>query len=1287
MRNYWFFLLVSLIGFPAQSQVERVTWNGKEYYVYPHQDESQVQESYSPFNLFSMLAESQEVLQRDDKNRKVISVTVEPIDKKEKGPFLLDGRKFKKTREFIALAMQHHPEIFYSYSAGIDGEIIPATEPLPDGEYIQYYRDLPYLDGKILRYRNDVVAAVFSIKNGQLDGYAKWIAADGKLIKQGNYLNGARHGEWNVFSYEAKYDETQTKIPEPRKYTLELLEESIAKQQYDTVVERWEFQNGLREGKYTKIQSGVLLQSGHYHDDEETGEWIIKEYRFDVNEKEGTFKRSAEPVLLKHYTHANPKKIGRSVIIRDDYMTDDFWIDEYEEEFDPKKVREFRAQYHELRFESFRQFYTLYEPEEETEDENLELPDEDNTSYEGSEDYYGDFEHYYDSPSTYKHYTRNDLIDSLGYQFEYEGVYEEYYDNGQLKLRFEVIDGVLVKEDTIFWDNGFPANVVNFLPDSNIYEQVFFDNEGKPFKRLTYDAKGNSLQKEEYEYEEYGYYDFEEDREIEINGRKYHEDHYWNKYVFKKDLKLDSITETQVLEETLWMRDSALATIETYNPDSRTLSETRYDISKKPIVTYQTVFNEDFTTLTGETDTRIANLHLHRQVNGSYIPDNPYMGSSGDSLRPERITYWRGQFDWDSDQTLFLDDKPFTGSFDMLLNQKKYGLKTTPNSIHFSLPENEGVLFGKVINKYYKKPNGKRDPLLDYTFMGNFAPITNGLNFLIPHLSFLSDLDSDYYRGDEENNPMIAGSKDYKITGTFLNGKPEGPWKTTDKSSETLVEVSFVKGEPDGVMKTYDVVEPLTKKQLKWLDKNPEYEEYILAETGYSLRGDAPLEKKRYVSRIATFRNGMQHGESVQFDWTGDTLSYSFYKDGRQDGTAFERTKYTYSVRNYEDGLLDGLAHTWITIPGREPILLYDLNFQNGGLQGESKAYHTNGKLAKHGFFLSGQPIDDYEAFDTLGVRYQYVKFLYNQPVEEKIWEENQLSVRYTFDWRDSIPFETWDISESSSLDRLLIEMDWSNGSEYQPYFGRPSLVDKSGIDYTMTKYYPNDKIAREGMISKGKKVGCWNYYSYDGRFLYEVDYADTIIAVNDSIRFKSKGILTYVDEKGDPLSHSYVIEKFEKYDCSHTDHYEERMLYAFWEKDTSVHRMNGYVKNYYDNGVLQNEGWVKDGLPTGVWKLYDNAGNLSHVGEYIMGKRQGRWLSGDLGQVKYLGDICLNPNLPNLEEIMAYQEKLLDITVVYYRLGSVIKTEYYGVNMNANEPPEGYEGEGDYFEGYYDED
>ena len=142
-------------------------------------------------------------------------------------------------------------------------------------------------------------------------------------------------------------------------------------------------------------------------------------------------------------------------------------------------------------------------------------------------------------------------------------------------------------------------------------------------------------------------------------------------------------------------------------------------------------------------------------------------------------------------------------------------------------------------------------------------------------------------------------------------------------------------------------------------------------------------------------------------------------------------------------------------------------------------------------------------------------------------------------------------------------------------------------------------------------------------------------------------------------------------------------MLYTFWERSASEHRINGYVKNYYDNGVLMNEGNVKDGLATGVWKFYDPYGSLNLVGEYILGKRNGRWLSGDLAQVKYMGDICLNPNLPNLDEILGYQEKLLDISVIYYQMTAVKKREYYGVNMNAEGPPEGYFGE----DGYYDEE
>jgi hypothetical protein len=73
----------------------------------------------------------------------------------------------------------------------------------------------------------------------------------------------------------------------------------------------------------------------------------------------------------------------------------------------------------------------------------------------------------------------------------------------------------------------------------------------------------------------------------------------------------------------------------------------------------------------------------------------------------------------------------------------------------------------------------------------------------------------------------------------------------------------------------------------------------------------------------------------------------------------------------------------------------------------------------------------------------------------------------------------------------------------------------------------------------------------------------------------------------------------------------------------------------------------MQNGLPTGVWKLYDPNGKLHQIGEYVQGKRNGRWLSGDLSKTKYLGEICMNPNLPDLEERIETQEKMLNISMV----------------------------------------
>lgn len=183
-------------------------------------------------------------------------------------------------------------------------------------------------------------------------------------------------------------------------------------------------------------------------------------------------------------------------------------------------------------------------------------------------------------------------------------------------------------------------------------------------------------------------------------------------------------------------------------------------------------------------------------------------------------------------------------------------------------------------------------------------------------------------------------------------------------------------------------------------------EDYYYSDENPLLKDTLPLKPVHYLATISNYRSGVLNGAYREMNWLGDTLVKMEYRDGYREGDGFEKTKLAFTLTEYEYGELDGLMQTYLTIPGSDTTLLYDLNFQNGRLQGESKSYHLNGAIAKHGFFLGGEPIDDFEAFDTLGFRYQYVRFQYNQPVEEKIWEENELSVRYTFDWRDSIFFQ-----------------------------------------------------------------------------------------------------------------------------------------------------------------------------------------------------------------------------------------------------------------------------------------
>ncbi|MGV3630101.1 MAG: hypothetical protein ACO1O6_02795 [Bacteroidota bacterium] len=1122
---------------------------------------------------------------------------------------------------------------FFYTPVNLHQNITPSIDVLPDGKYVQFYENLFALNekGDVIPYEGQV-AGVFHIKNNMLDGFAYWISTAGDTVEQGNYREGKRVGDW-VFRQKTDFDQSE-------------IADSLA---YDLIT--CIYKEGLLNGPYEEYFNGKMRFKGFYTDGEASGEWFF--YNEDYYQNQATRLYEFKYYLQKHLTYAgkNPpvshKQVLRSIVNQGLVKTDSVSL--------PDNVYQSQV--------DFNQLYTFYKAEV----EDLELPEEKVTSYDGAvyeegdyalESGYDDLNYMrYNSEKMWyggKQLSKSKIIDSIGIQNLYRDVYEEFYPNGQLKFRYRYENGDLVHEDTVFWDNGQAANVVLYDKGLKEYTVSTYDYAGKLLSVTRYDSLGEFINAP-MKYERY--------RKVKIDGltANFHDDfNYYEMNVFDTLTKANLEAPTTLFKS--WYFDKKPCAESSFNPLDRQLNIYIRSLNQTPLQVSNYSFGEDYSYFSYRNETFLQNLKTVTISNGSY--SSSY---HKDSL-PQSKMYYLREFDITEDYTLNIDEKPFTGKVELSMNSSKPLISIKDNAIKLGLPKRN---FMTKLNADYikfqktgKSKYAKYHSYLDLTM--NFESIFNAV------FPFVKDLANgvDYNPYDYDENELYQqeayGSAITRIEGRMVNGKPVGKWIAYDQHGKIRRETNFENGEKQGEEKTFAFAHPKPKyKKPRKGEEMYYYEEmYQPQATGYK---SFPQKTTYYLQHVVHYNKGILNGDEKYFDWEGNVSFSVTHKDGYMDGVSLERNKLITTKSSYKDGLLDGIMRTDLTLPGRDTITLFDLNFQNHQLQGESKAYHPNGLLAKRGFFLNGDPIDDYEAFDTLGTKYHYVKFQYSFPVEEKIWEENELSVRYQYDWRDSIYFRPDDLVAIPSTYDLLMQYGLMDQySLEEPYYGRPSLIDKTGIKYHVTKYFPDQVISRDGPIDNGKKVGCWYYNNYDGVKLYEVDYFDTILKINDSIKFKSKGIRTDYDSLGNALFTSYLIEKIENYDCSHTDHYEVRQFMTIWQKDASLNRFDGYVKNYYDDGTLQSEGLMQGGLPTGVWKYYTPNGQLNQVGEYVQGKRNGRWLRGDLSKTNYLGDICLNPNLPDLEKRLEYQENLLDINIRYFRLGKVINSEYYDINMNG---------------------
>lgn len=62
--------------------------------------------------------------------------------------------------------------------------------------------------------------------------------------------------------------------------------------------------------------------------------------------------------------------------------------------------------------------------------------------------------------------------------------------------------------------------------------------------------------------------------------------------------------------------------------------------------------------------------------------------------------------------------------------------------------------------------------------------------------------------------------------------------------------------------------------------------------------------------------------------------------------------------------------------------------------------------------------------------------------------------------------------------------------------------------------------------------------------------------------------------------------------------------LFLFPSLDTE----REFKKEYFDNGALKGEGWVKNNLKDGYWVYFFTEGGKQKKGHYTKGKKQGYW-------------------------------------------------------------------------------
>jgi len=315
------------------------------------------------------------------------------------------------------------------------------------------------------------------------------------------------------------------------------------------------------------------------------------------------------------------------------------------------------------------------------------------------------------------------------------------------------------------------------------------------------------------------------------------------------------------------------------------------------------------------------------------------------------------------------------------------------------------------------------------------------------------------------------------------------------------------------------------------------------------------------------YLNGKMHGERVGFRGDGSLAWQLDYVMGKRKGE--ERTFHTNGAKQWvyktNDGHREGPATRWYSTGE----LAERRSYVKGKAQGSFNIFRADGTKRRSGAYRAGKL--DGEVFDWFPTGTRSSKATYHAGK----WQ----GPRTRWSGTGHVTFKG---SYKADKKEGLAEEFFEGGEK------RSKKSYQAGKAHGLTTVWRRSgKIQSSGKMAQGKKDGVWRYYRQHGPLEREVTY----------VKGKRQGTARYWHTNG--KLHREIEYKAGRLHGTRSVFDRTGKLLG---KTTFIDGA-GEFRDYYDNGMVKQQGGYVAGQRSGVWTSYYRGGRRSSVETYDAGK------------------------------------------------------------------------------------